>query len=78
MQDSDRTEKKEYAVTTDEWKMIRKALQCVSTAHAIVETAEGTLDRETPIDVLIRKVRAYEEGLTEPMDDGRIEVPDCE
>lgn len=64
--------------TTDELKMIRKALQCVSTAHTIVETAEGTPDRKTPIDALIRKVRAYEDGLTEPMEDDGIEVPDYE
>lgn len=64
--------------TTDELKMIRKALQCVSTAHSIVETAEGTDDRETPVDALIRKIRAFEEGLTEPVEDGRIEVPDYE
>lgn len=65
-------------LTQEEWKIIRKALQCVSTAHTIVETAEGTLDRKTPIDDLIRKVRAYENGLTEPMEDDRIEVPDYE
>lgn len=64
--------------TTDELKMIRKALQCVSTAHTIVETAEGTLDRETPVDALIRKIRAFEEGLTEPGEDGRIETSDYE
>lgn len=64
--------------TTDELKMIRKALQCVSTAHTIVETAEGTLDRSTPVDALIRKVRAYEEGLTEEAADGKIEIPDYE
>ena len=65
-------------LTQEEWKIIRKALQCVSTAHTIVETAEGTLDRKTQIDDLIRKVRAYENGLTEPMEDDRIEVPDYE
>lgn len=59
-------------LTQEEWKIIRKALQCVSTAHTIVETAEGTPDRKTPIDDLIHKVRAYEEGLTEPGEDGSI------
>lgn len=58
--------------TSDELKLIRKALQCVSTAHAIVETAEGTTDRETPVDKLIRKVREKEEGLTEQPVDGSI------
>ena len=65
-------------LTQEEWKIIRKALQCVSTAHSIVETAEGTDDRETPVDALIRKCRACEEGLTEPGEDGSIEVPDYE
>lgn len=65
-------------LTQEEWKIIRKALQCVQMAHSIVETAEGTDDRETPVDDLIRKVRAYEEGLTEPMEDDSIEVPDYE
>lgn len=65
-------------LTQEEWKIIRKALQCVSTAHSIVETAEGTSDRETPIDALIRKIRAFEEGLTEPGEDGRIETSDYE
>lgn len=60
-------------LTQEEWKIIRKALQCVQMAHSIVETAEGTLDRETPIDALIRKIRAFEEGLTEPGEDGIVE-----
>ena len=58
--------------THDELKLIRKALQCVSTAHTIVETAEGTPDRETPIDSLIRKVREKEDGLTEQPKDDKI------
>ena len=49
-------------ITQDEWKLIRKALQVLQMAHTIVETAEDTTDRDTPIDELIRKVRAYEEG----------------
>jgi len=59
--------------TSDELKLIRKALQCVSTAHTIVETAEGTADRETPVDKLIHKVRKKEEGLTEQPEDGTME-----
>jgi hypothetical protein len=46
----------------DELKLIRKALQCVSLAHTLTETAEGTLDRDTPVDALIRKIREAEEG----------------
>lgn len=46
----------------DELKLIRKALQCVSLAHTLTETAEGTLDRDTPIDYLISKIRRFEEG----------------
>lgn len=45
----------------DELKLIRKALQCVQMAHSVVETAEGTSDRETPVDALIRKIREEEE-----------------
>lgn len=45
----------------DELKLVRKALQCVQMAHSVVETAEGTLDRETPVDELIRKIREEEE-----------------
>lgn len=65
-------------LTQEEWKIVRKALQCVQMAHSIVETAEGTLDRDTPVDDLIRKCRAFEEGLTEEAADGKIEIPDCE
>ena len=60
-------------LTQEEWKIIRKALQCVQMAHSIVETAEGTDDSETPVDALIRKIRACEEGLTEPGEDGIVE-----
>lgn len=45
----------------EELKLIRKALQCVSLAHTLTETAEGTLDRDTPVDALIRKIRAFED-----------------
>ena len=48
-------------LTQDEWKLIRKALQQLAIAHSIVETAEDTSDRETPIDALIRKIREIEE-----------------
>lgn len=48
-------------ITQDEWKLIRKALQQLAIAHSIVETAEDTSDRETPIDALIRKIRTLEE-----------------
>lgn len=65
-------------LTQEEWKIVRKALQCVQMAHSVVETAEGTLDRETPVDALIRKIRAYEEGLTEGAEDGKIDIPDFE
>ena len=58
--------------THDELKLIRKALQCVSAAHTIVETAEGTTDSETPVDKLICKVREKEEGLTEQPEDDSI------
>lgn len=51
--------------TREELKLIRKALQCVSLAHTVVETEEGTLDRETPIDYLISKIRRFEEGETD-------------
>lgn len=47
--------------TREELKLIRKALQCVSLAHTLTETAEGTLDRDTPVDALIRKIRAFED-----------------
>lgn len=63
-------------MTQEEWKIIRKALQCVQMAHMITETAEGTDDRETIIDALIRKIRAFEDGLTEEQTDGTIETPD--
>ena len=46
----------------DELKLIRKALQCVQMAHMVTETAEGTSDRDTPVDGLIRKIRETEEG----------------
>ena len=65
-------------LTQEEWKIVRKALQCVQMAHSIVETAEGTLDRETPVDALIRKIRGFEDGLTQPEEDDKIEIPDCE
>lgn len=52
-------------LTAEECKIIRKALQCVATAHTVTETADGIQDRETKIDGLIRKFRAAEEGLTE-------------
>ena len=48
-------------LTLEEIKLIRKCLQCVSFAHTLVETAEGTSDRDTPIDALIRKFRDAEE-----------------
>lgn len=47
--------------THEELKLIRKALQCVSLSHTLTETAEGTSDRDTPIDALIRKIRAFED-----------------
>ena len=47
--------------TPNELKLIRKALQCVSMAHMIVETAEGTEDYTTKLDELIRKIRDVEE-----------------
>ena len=49
------------AFTSEELKLIRKALQCVSLAHTVVETEEGTSDRDTPIDALIRKIRESED-----------------
>lgn len=48
-------------LTLEEIKLIRKSLQCVSFAHMLVETQEGTSDRDTPIDALIRKFREVEE-----------------
>ena len=51
----------EIDLTLDEIKLIRKCLQSVSFAHTLVETAEGTSDRDTPIDALIRKFREVEE-----------------
>lgn len=48
-------------LTLEEIKLIRKCLQSVSFAHTLVETAEGTSDRDTPIDALIRKFRDAEE-----------------
>ena len=48
--------------TREELKLIRKALQCVSMAHMLTETAEGTSDRDTPVDALIRKIREAEEN----------------
>lgn len=51
--------------THDELKLIRKALQCVSLAHTLTETAEGTSDRATPIDALICKIREAEEKTEE-------------
>lgn len=48
-------------LSRDELKLIRKALQCVSLAHTLTETAEGTSDRETPVDALICKIREAEE-----------------
>lgn len=48
-------------LTSDEIKLVRKSLQCVSFAHMLVETQEGTSDRDTPIDSLIRKFRDAEE-----------------
>lgn len=47
--------------TREELKLIRKALQCVSLAHTVVETGEGTSDRDTPVDALIRKIRESED-----------------
>lgn len=51
----------EDSISPDEYKIIRRALQCVQMAHMVTETAEGTTDRTTMIDELIRKIRALEE-----------------
>lgn len=48
-------------LTHEEVKIVRKCLQCVRLAHMVTETAEGISDRDTPIDALIRKFRAFEE-----------------
>lgn len=45
----------------DEVRIIRKALQLMKRAHDVVETADGTDDKETAVDRLIRKIRAEEE-----------------
>lgn len=65
-------------MTHEEWKIIRKALQCVRMAHMVTETADGINDRDTKLDALIRKIRAFEDGLTEEPSNGTIEEPDCE
>ena len=62
----------------EEWKIIRKALQCIQMAHDIVETADDKEFRDTAIDELIRKARRLEEGLTESETDGTIKEPDYE
>ena len=49
-------------LTKDEIKLIRKALQCVSLAHDVIETADETNYRDTAIDALIRKFREAEDG----------------
>ena len=61
-------------LTEAEWKMIRKALQIVQMAHLVTETADGIEYRDTSLDALIRKVRAFEEGLTYRDDSGSIET----
>ena len=50
----------EINLSQEEVKIIRKCLQCVRLAHMVTETAEGISDRDTPIDALIRKFRAFE------------------
>lgn len=47
-------------LTTDEIKIIRKALQIIRMAHTVIETDDGKDDRETKIDELIRRFREGE------------------
>lgn len=52
-------------LTCDEWTIIRKALQIILNAHICVETLDGIEYRDTKIDALIRKIRAFEEESSE-------------
>jgi len=61
-------------LTEAEWKIIRKALQIVQMAHLVTETADGIEYRDTSLDALIRKVRAFEEGLTDAADSGTLDT----
>lgn len=40
--------------------MVRKAMQLMIQAHAIIETADQTDDRETRADALIRRIKDEE------------------
>lgn len=40
--------------------MVRKAMQLMVQAHAIIETADQTDDRETRADALIRRIKEEE------------------
>lgn len=48
-------------LSSDEWKVVRKALQVLQRAHMVAETYEGTDDHKTKLDELIEKVRQNEE-----------------
>lgn len=48
-------------LTPDEIKVIRKALQLLTTAHLVVETNEGKSYEDTKIDELLKRFREAEE-----------------
>ena len=55
-------------LTQEEWQIIRKALQIILNAHICIETYDGIEYRDTNVDALIRKIRAFEDGLTDSSD----------
>ena len=47
-------------ITGEDLTMVRKAMQLMVQAHAIIETADQTDDRETRADALIRRIKEEE------------------
>lgn len=47
-------------ITGEDLTMVRKAMQLMIQAHAIIETADQTDDRETRADALIRRIKNEE------------------
>lgn len=47
-------------ITGEDLTMVRKAMQLMIQAHAIIETADQTDDRETRADALIRRIKEEE------------------
>lgn len=55
-------------LSKEEWTIIRKALQIILRGHLCVETYDGIEYRDTKIDALIRKIRAFEDDKGESND----------